>query len=172
MVGVEPLLSRRTALTTGAGAAVAGFTGCGVADGTPAAAEDDEYAADLRLLRRAVQREEQLAAELRHAARRYPRLRADLQRAVAAHEDHVEVLARSLGSRTTSTVVDDGPRTDPASLARGLARTERRLAGSHAAAARRARSGPFARVLAGMSAAAEQQALVLDALATSTSARG
>jgi hypothetical protein len=55
---------------------------------------------------------------------------------------------------------------------RELARSERTVAEAHAAAAIEARSGPFARVLAGMAAAAEQQAHVLDGLAASVAGRG
>jgi hypothetical protein len=171
MVDLEPLLSRRAALRTGAGVAAVALAGCGadVAVGPAAGPADD---ADLGLLRGAVQREEQLRAEVGREARRLPRLRAALQRVSGVHEDHVEVLSRSLATPPGTTAADVGPRLEAPAAVRRLARSERSLAQAHADAALEARSGPFARVLAGMAAAAEQQAQVLDALVTSVGRRG
>jgi hypothetical protein len=166
MVGVEPLLSRRAALTTGAGVAAAALAGCGADTGT-SAATDDEYDADLRLLRHAVDREQRVRAQVRAASRQQPRLRSDLRRIVDVHQAHIEVLSRSLEQRTNPTAVEKGPRLDARDTARDLARSERVLAEAHAKAALQARSGPFARVLAGLAASADQQGLVLDGLASS-----
>ena len=168
MVGSESLLSRRTALATGVGAAAATVTGCGDGDGAPTAAGDGRTVdADLPLVRRAVEREARVAAAARRHSRRQPRLEPHLARLVAVHEDHIDVLARSSGTPTSRTEPDRGPRLGPREAVRALARQERDLAQAHAGAALAARSGPLARVLAGMAAAADQQAHVLDGLAVS-----
>jgi hypothetical protein len=170
MVGVEPRVSRRTALAAGTGLTAAALAGCGArtladADHAGDARSDDP---DLRLLRLAVDREESLRAELRVTSRRHPTLRGDLERGDAVHGRHVALLVRSLPSKESRLGVAVPPRArNAADAARDLARSERRLATAHARAALDARSGPFARVLAGMAAAAEQQAHVLDGLAVS-----
>ena len=165
MVGVEPLLSRRAALATGVGAAAATVAGCGD-DGSPTAPGDGRTAdADLPLVRRAVDREAEVVAAARRHSRRQPRLEPHLQRLVAVHENHIDVLARSSGTPASRAEPDRGPRLGLRGAARELARRERDLAGAHARAALEARSGPLARVLAGMAAAADQQAHVLEGLA-------
>ncbi len=182
MVDVEPLLTRRTALTVGAGAAAVVFAGCGAGDGTsagagadPADPADPEDDPDLVSLDRAVRREEELRAEVRSAVRRHPGLRVELQRLAGVHEEHVDVLTRSSGSSASGaggTQVEPARRLTARETVRRLAGRERELAGAHARAALDARSGPFARVLAGMAAAADQQAYVLDSLGSAVPRRG
>ena len=178
MVGVEPL-SRRTALSVPAAVAAASVAGCGstAGPGSPSTASRDP---DEQVLRRAVAREERLRAELRAASRRHRRLGRALAAVDNVHGEHVVFLVRSLdpappSADTDVPAPDQADPADPADDAdavRGLARSERALARAHAAAALEARSGPFARVLAGIAAAAEQQAHVLDALAGAGRRRG
>lgn len=167
MVGGEPKASRRATLATAAGLTAAALVGCG--ERTSAEPGDDSSDdTDLRLLRRAVDREKQLRTELRATSRRHPELRSDLARVDDVHRQHVALLVRSLPSaRAPRSLVVPRPARNAAAAARERAASERRLAQAHAHAALEARSGPFARVLAGMAAAAEQQAHVLDGLAVS-----
>jgi hypothetical protein len=129
---------------------------------------------DLRLLREALRREQQVqdrVVDMRHSG---TSLRTELQDVAAVHRAHLQLLRRSVpgdgGVQVTN--LPDHPEPPPAERVRRLAATERGLAEAHAHAALDARSGPFARVLAGMAAAAEQQAHVLDGLATSVPRRG
>ena len=170
MIGGEPL-SRRTALAVPAAVAAAAVAGCGdAAPGSPttASAGPDEH-----VLQRAVASEERLRAQVRVAARRHRRLRRDLAAVDNVHGEHVAFLVRALDTAPPASEAEDPvPAADAEDAARGLARSERALARAHAEAALEARSGPFARVLAGMAAAAEQQARLLDALATPGRRRG
>jgi hypothetical protein len=129
---------------------------------------------DLRLLREALRREQQVqdrVLDLRHSG---ASLRTELREVAAVHAAHLQLLRRSVtgddGVQTTAR--PDHPEPPPAERVRRLAAAEHGLAEAHAHAALDARSGPFARVLAGMAAAAEQQAHVLDGLATSVPRRG
>ena len=176
MSGPELPLSRRTALLTGTAGAVvvAGGCGSGHGDGAPARGASLSTDDDRLLRRRAVEREHRLRDAARATGRRHRGLAVDLRRLVSVHGDHLELLElpedaqvdRS-GSASASTAV---PR-DPREAVRGLARGERALAEGHARAALTADSGPFARVLAGMAAAADQQAHLLDVLALSDPGR-
>ena len=163
-------MSRRTALAATAAALTA--TGCGVDDGGPPTAGTDpptEPGVDLRLLREALRREQQLEDRVVSLRGDRATLRTLLQGVAAVHRDHLDLLQRS--------APDDGedevrlrirsarPRPAAGDQVRRLAAAERRLAQAYADAALAARSGPFARVLAGMAAAADQQAHLLDSLA-------
>ena len=162
MVGVQPLLSRRSALTTAGGAAAATLTGCGARAGAPTAGGTSPEDGDLQLLRGALDREAKLREHAVRTARQHPRLRVALRDLAAVHREHLEFLTQSV--ETYAAPTERSPiAAEPRAAALHMARDERALAEAHARAALDARSGPFARVLAGMAAAADQQAHRLDA---------
>ena len=174
---VEPRVSRRTALATAA-VAVA-VTGCGPeGDGSPVpeAGGSADQGVDLRLLREALRREQQLEDKVVSLRRDRAGLRTPLRQAAAVHREHLDLLRRSVAEDGDDEVTLSRRRArrepPPAVQVRRLAAAERRLAQAHADAALEARSGPFARVLAGMAAAADQQALALDSLAAAGPGRG
>jgi hypothetical protein len=170
-----PPVSRRTALLTGSGSLAVTLSACRTgatagpaptADPTadPSGASAPAAEGDLELLRRALDRERQLRRDALRTARRHGGLRANLRRTAEVHTAHTDLLQRSVEGSSAGPV----PRRvagDPRAAARALAGDERALADAHARAALDARSGPFARVLAGMAAAADQQAVLLDSLA-------
>ncbi len=123
---------------------------------------------DVGLVVRALAREQALVELLTETGRRHRSLRRRLAPTLRVHIDHVELLrgAADLSGDPVpppDPVVGGPPR---AMLAR-TARAERALVGQHTTAAVAARSGAFARVLAGMAAAAAQQAVLLDGIAPS-----
>src|SRR4051812_32073338 len=158
---MEPL-SRRATLATGAGLAAATLAGCGDVRAQGAGAAPDP---DLRLVREALRHELRVRERVRQL-RRSPRLRAPLAEVAAVHRDHVDLLRRAVTDNGEGEVTVEPYRPEPgiADQVRRLAAAERGLADVHAAAALEARSGPLARVLAGLAAAGEQQAQVLDRL--------
>ena len=125
---------------------------------TPAADPDAE------LVRRAREGESQLRRDALRTSQRHPALRSALRRAAQVHAEHTDLLRDSLDVAGADPVTRRVP-PDPRAAARGLARRGRALAEEHARAALDSRSGPLARVLAGMAAAADQQAVVLEDLA-------
>jgi hypothetical protein len=176
MPRLESPLTRRTALLTGSGSLAVVLTGCRsepgsapVAAGGPSATSTPDP--DEELVRRARDGESQLRRDALRTARRHPGLRAVLRRTADVHATHTDLLRESIDLAGADPVVRPVPR-DPRAAARGLAGRERALADAHARAAVDARSGPLARVLAGMAAAADQQAFMLDALGVSGGARG
>ncbi len=121
---------------------------------------------------RAALRDEQLVLD--HAARvrrRHPGLRSELAATVAVHEAHVELLERAVDDSGKEAGADGpsdrdrgaGPEvaSSPSRAAAQLVRLERSLTEHHVATALKVRSGVLARVLASMSAAAAQQAVLL-----------
>lgn len=113
--------------------------------GGPAAVDPDEA-----LLAAAVRREAQLLAMLRPLLTTGP---ASVRRTVQVHEAHLALLEQAEDA-------DGGASPGRRLRVGGIAAAEERLARRHAEAAVRASSGQFARVLAGMAAAAAQQAEV------------
>lgn len=155
---VSPLpgpLSRRRVLRA---TAIAGVVPLAACQGSPLRSTLDEGDSDAggpdpdeALLAAAVRDEAEMVARLRAVLPRAPqRVRPTLQ----VHEAHLEVLRGA---------TDEPPETDGPGARLTLRRVfaaEEALGRRHAAAAVRASSGPFARVLAGMAAAAAQQAVL------------
>jgi hypothetical protein len=167
-------VSRRTALVgvCGLGARVAGCT-----SGSPGAAAPSPSASgstgatgvtpspavepDVLLAATVLDVERAMLERVLATQRRHPRLAGSLAGARAAHRAHVDLLATAVPTdvarparRRTRSV----PASPGAALA-ALARAEEELAGKDRSSAMAARSGAFARVLASMAAAAEQQAV-------------
>ena len=169
-----PPLTRRTAIVAGTAGVVAVTPGCGTGDG-PSAADTgvgtSTSTRDEAGVRQAHDRETRMREDALRAARRHPGLEAELRRLAAVHGAHLRLLAASLESPRPRTAGSPVAR-EARAAARELARDERALAEAHARAALEADSGPFARVLAGMAAAAYQQAHVLDGLAVSGPGQG
>jgi len=175
---VLPTLSRRAALVTGSGSIAAILTGCGspattdpVATGTPASDAGTRLDRDEELVRRALDRESRTRRDAVRTAQRHPGLRRALRRTAEVHQAHTDLLAQAIEDTGARLGVRPIPR-DPRAAARALAGHERALADAHARAALEARSGRLARVLAGMAAAADQQAQVLDGLTGTVGRRG
>jgi hypothetical protein len=84
----------------------------------------------------------------------------------AVHEAHLQLLGRATTTTTTAPTETPAPFTgDDRAAYLALARAEDRLGQMLRRAAFSAQSGPFARVLAGMAAAAAQQSAALRTLA-------
>jgi hypothetical protein len=176
MPGLESPLTRRATLLTGSASVAVTLAACRSGTSTASTAPGDPSPAptvdpDAGLVRRAHDGEDQLRRDALRTSQRHPALRPALRRAAEVHAVHADLLRESLDIAGGDPVGRQVPR-DPQAAARGLARRERALAEAHARAALDARSGPLARVLAGMAAAADQQALVLDELAVTGRRRG
>jgi hypothetical protein len=119
---------------------------------------------------RALRAEQALVDRIEVTVHHHPTLRKELHDALAVHRAHVRLLS---GTVQGGTVRGAGPHRSAGPSVPGTAgaavaavvRSERRLEAAHVATAVRAQSGDFARVLAGMAAAAAQQAAVLSATA-------
>ena len=118
-------------------------------------------------------RDERLVLErIARVRRRHRSLRRTLAPAEAVHRAHVGLLGRAGDDPDDPADAGDpggggapgGVPVDPAQAVAQLVRLERDLAARHATTAMRARSGVLARVIASMSAAAAQQAVVLGSL--------
>jgi hypothetical protein len=171
-VSANRLLSRRALGAAALAASALAVSGC-----------DDETRLDLPAIPGLSQREEPdtgrvaeaLAAEramvdrLVQVQRRHPALRRALQAAVETHQAHVELLDGVVPDTGADTGGDSGTSdavaADPARAIGALVRLERALSEAHVTTAMRSRSGVLARVVATMSAAAGQQAVVLADLA-------
>ena len=132
--------------------------------GIPDAEEQPDHAQVLAGL----QDEQAVLEQVRRVQRRHRAQRRPLAATVEVHEAHVELLARA-----DQTSDAPAPRTtvqrvppDPSAAVDQLVRLERSLAAKHVETAMAFRSGVLARVVATMSAAASQQAVVLSALST------
>jgi hypothetical protein len=120
---------------------------------------------DVRLAGRALAAEKRQLALLASVSRRFPALAGRLRDTRTVHQQHVDLLTDAAPAQATpSSPPAASPVQAPASRAaalRAVVEGERTLLGRHRAAATAARSGGFARVLAGMAAASAQQAAVL-----------
>lgn len=173
------MLSRRTALGAAAAAAAAVATGCTSSDDsrpsatrTASPSHSPGTDPDVKIAATALAKERAMLERVSATARRHPRLAATLDGTRAAHRAHVALL--------TKAVPDDTPYRSPSPRAgssvrvprkpvpalSALAAAERRLGDAGARSSLAARSGPFARLLASMSAAASQQSVRLDAAAS------
>jgi hypothetical protein len=145
-------LSRRLLLQTAAFSGVVPLTGC---QGSPLSIADDggfehdRPDPDEALLVAAVRAEAEMAARLRTLL---PRSARRVRRSLQVHEAHLDLL-RDATEQLPEPDVGGGR----LSLRR-VSAAEEALSRRHADAAVRASSGPFARLLAGMAAAAAQQA--------------
>lgn len=168
---LSPGLSRRSALAGTSAALGAGLLG-GCADrdasrdaspgATPGATPTAVAGHDVRLAARALAAEQQQVALLRAVSRRFPALAGRLRGARGVHQRHVALLTDAAPGPVTAS--PSGPVRvpgSPAAALRGVVNAEHALLDRHRAGAVAAASGRFARVLAGMAAAAAQQAAVL-----------
>jgi hypothetical protein len=166
-----PPLSRRTLGSRVAGLAVSAAlvtAGCDTDEpldlpGLPPIGEEPDRDRVLTGLRD----EQAVLEQVSRVRRRHRRLRRALAPTAAVHQAHVELLSRAVDdSDDASEAGPDSPVPgDPAKAVAQLVRLERSLAERHVATAVKSRSGVLARVVAAMSAAAAQQAVVLAPLA-------
>jgi hypothetical protein len=166
------VLTRRRAVTTGALGGLLLLSGCtgGGADREPDPSptpRPPDRDPDLALVAEALRREQAAVALLVGTRRRHGSVRGALAPALQIHRAHVELLT---GATDGGALVPaprpavSGPLAD---LLGRLVRSERSLVERHTATAVAARSGTLARVLAGMAAAAAQQAVLLEELRSS-----
>ena len=102
-----------------------------------------------------------MVSRLTRTGRRYPGLRKDLRDALAVHRSHERLLRGAVKGQTVYLAEEPPiPHTAKDALD-AVVRAEQALEEAQTALASRADSGVFARVLAGMAAAAAQQAVVL-----------
>jgi hypothetical protein len=119
---------------------------------------------DVRLAARVLAGEQAMLDRVLATLRRHPGLAAALAAARQGHREHVDVLVAAVpaGARTPRTAARPRPVPGgPGAALSSLAGAEDRLARLRARDALTARSGPFARVLASMAAAAAQQGALL-----------
>ena len=119
---------------------------------------------DVRLAAAVLRSEQALLDRVRATARRHPGLAPQLDAAQRSHRAHVDLLTGAVPpAARPSRPAADRHRVPGGSRAAmsALARAEEQLARRRRGHALQARSGPFARVLASMAAAASQQATFL-----------
>jgi hypothetical protein len=163
-------LTRRTALLS-LGALLAGCTTAThdpsesgrvpVASGPTPAEDSSAPDPDVALAVRTVAAESSVLALVTAIGRRHHRLRPVLRSAKEVHRAHLALLSDAVPDDAsppgpTPSPADRVP-ADPEAALRALAQAEDRLAAEHRRSAFDAASGPFARVLASMAAAAAQQ---------------
>jgi hypothetical protein len=158
-------LPRRQLALTGLTGAALLLTGCtshrASAPQLPAQAPPNP---DTRLAARALGAERTMVARVEATVHRHAVLHKELRETLAVHRTHVHLLAGAVGGDAT-TGGGTGRARIPSSASAAvaaLAQSERQLEAAHTATAVTADSGAFARVLAGMAAAAAQQAVLLD----------
>jgi hypothetical protein len=161
-------LGRRPVALAGAAGAVLLVTGCTSRHrrGQPVLPPQRENP-DEALVARALAAEQALVRRIELTTRRHPSLRRHVREALIVHRSHVELLQKAGDGQRSGAAsatphhgevrVPAAPRTAVAALVRA----EQSLERSQATAALKADSGVFARVLAGMAAAAAQQAVLL-----------
>jgi hypothetical protein len=138
---------------------------------TPAPRHSPSTDPDVRLAATVLEHERAMLDRVSATIQRHPRLGATLASTRAAHRSHVALLTKAVPNDTpyhSPAPADRNParvpRRAPRALA-ALAAAEHRLADVGARNSLAARSGPFARLLASMSAAASQQGVRLVAAA-------
>ena len=166
------LLVTRRAVSVGLVAAAASTAlltaGCDGGDvldlpGLPEVGEEPDRAQVLA----ALQDEQRLLDQLTRTRRKHRRLGTALAGATALHSAHVDLLTGAVDDGDEPAEETPSPGRVPADPAAALAqivRSEQALSANHVGTAMKARSGVLARVLASMSAAAAQQAVVLGEL--------
>ncbi len=175
-MSADRALSRR-ALGSGVAALAASTAlvtaGCDSGDGLDLPAvpglPDSEEEPDRPRVLDALRGEHLVLVQLRRTQRRHRRLRRQLRPVVALHQGHVDLLSGAVDTPSASPA-EKRPRvpTDPGAAVAALVRLERALAAEHVDTAVQSESGVLARVVATMSAAAAQQAVVLSALTVPT----
>lgn len=123
---------------------------------------------DLPRVQDALADEEAALAAVQQVRRRQRSLRKALAGTEAAHRSHVDLLRSAVEDAGSQSASPTPPATrlprDPGGAVAALVRLERKLAADHVDTAMACRSGVLARVVASMSAAAAQQAVVIGAL--------
>ena len=166
----ERMPSRRAVvvgMTSAAGLTLAGCTSDGDLPDLPGLSAPTEDAdPDLALVRR-VQADELGAMRLVQRTRaRHPELRARLADTLRFHQSHLEVLGdAATGTDRARRREESAVAAQPARALADVVAAERRLAVRHSRSALEARSGPLARTVASMAAAAAQQGSVLGSAA-------
>ena len=178
----------RRAFGTGLGVAVSTAlltTGCDTGDGIdlpglPTIGEEPDHDRVVAGLRD----EQAVLDQVVRVRQKHRSLRSALAPTQAVHQAHVDLLSRAVddtegsdgsdgsdGSAESGAARRDRGRVpgDPAQAVAELVRLERALAERHVTTSVKSRSGTLARVVAAMSAAAAQQAVVLSPLAVDTS---
>lgn len=157
-------ITRRGAALAGLAGSALLATGCTSRGSGGTAPRRTEPDPDLALVTSALAAEQALVDQVEATTRRHPSLRRQLRPTLAVHRSHVRLLAGAAKGGSTPAAGRGRrahvPGSSTAAIA-ALARSEGDLRQSHAAAAERAQSGAFARVVAGMAAAAAQQAVAL-----------
>jgi hypothetical protein len=159
-VPAPPRLTRRTFTLSALGVGST-YVLAACQDGSVALPGKPHEDADAGLLRVVLAAEQEALALCRLARRRYRALRRVLAQTERFHAEHVHVLRGGVSAPAKTRRPHVPPGTSAALAA--VVASERRLVHEHAASAMRARSGEVARLLAGLSAAAAQQAQVLSA---------
>jgi hypothetical protein len=167
-------LGRREVTLAGVAGVSLLVTGCTVEHGT---ARTDRAAPrpenpDQGLVAAALGEEHALVERVRRTRRRHRTLRGHLGEVLRVHEAHVRLLAGTVPSPGTTPAREPSVPGTPAAALAALVEAEETLRHAHVAGALRADSGPFARVLAGMAAAAAQQGVVLGELDSGLSKDG
>lgn len=175
MLRPSPLaVTRRTTLGSMLAGSAILLTGC---DGdrptdetTPSpSVETPDEDLDLHLLAEAVLAVDGARALVQAVVSRWPARTTRFAPLIALHEAHLQVLAASSsGPRTTDPVTPTTPPRLPAAVA-AILRSEKATQTTLAGLAARSRSGPFARMLASMSAAEAQHLAALLPAATTPS---
>jgi hypothetical protein len=169
-------VSRRTAVGGVAAAAVALVAGCTSSNDskpsatrTPSPRHSPGTDPDVKIAATVLERERVLLERVAATAHKHPRLAPTLATARASHRAHVALLTKAVPNNTPVRSPAPGalPRVPgrAAAALSALAVAERRLSDVGARSSLAARSGPFARVLASMAAAASQQSAQLSAAA-------
>jgi hypothetical protein len=155
-------------------------TGCtgdgGSSDGPAASGRSGGQSPDVALAAAVLADEQAVLDRVLGTLRRHPGLGGALAGARTGHRAHVALLTRAApedqpsGTPSVSLSVLATPRRltvpdRPGAALAALARAESRLSAVHTRSALAAESGPFARVLASMAAAAAQQAASLTTVA-------
>lgn len=145
-------------------------SGCDTDDGLdlpglPDVAEEPDREQVLAALRD----EQAVLDQLRRVQERHRPLRRRLEPVVEVHRAHVELLAQADDVGPDGTGEAGRVPGAPSDAVAQLVRLERSLSAQHVTTAMASRSGVLARVVASMSAAAAQQAVVLSALASEAS---
>jgi hypothetical protein len=167
----KQVLSRRTVGSGIIGLAAASAlvtSGCDPDDGLALPGlPDDREEPDRDQVLAALDDERAVLDHVVRVQRRHRQLRRTLAATAAVHRAHVELLRGAVEDAEVAEPEAEPVPGDPVKAAAGLVRLEHDLADRHVSTAMECRSGSLARVVAVMSAAAAQQAVVLAPLAGS-----
>ena len=133
---------------------------------------DAEEEPDRDQVLQALQHERAVLDQMTRVRHRHRELRSGLDPALAVHQAHVKLLSGAVADPGPGETGRAAVPTDPAKAAATLVQLESGLADQHVSTAMACRSGNLARVVAVMSAAAAQQAVVLAPLAVAAKKAG